>query len=307
MLLRPSFRRHSLAAAGIALCLGVTGVTPASASAHHALSKAQVDRIVKFSGYHSLQSHRFDVAGQFSAGAARFKVVRLDGARLDVPLSEVRRDVLLAESVAQAGGTFTSKIKVGRGHKQRITYHVAPSAPSGRSNTRYIIFTPRSERLDSLTAPQRVPQIQAFTLVRGAGRLTVTLLHDRAPGATWQQTQIPFANLCALIESFNATNRITVSPATLRRLARHHVDLSYLTDINHPNPSRHRELANLAGRGYEIWSNSVGFAVTSAQAGVSYRHYVRRLVRMGFAFYRKNHMHYLKVSPASYHNFAHSG
>lgn len=304
---RPAVRRHAISAAVLALCVIASGVGPAAAApAHRVLSKAQVHRIIRFTGYQGLHSHRFDLAGEFRAGAAVFKVIRLDGATLPVSLSEIRHDVEQAESIAQGGGTFSSTLKVGPGRKQQISYRVSPSATMPGS-VRYIIFAPRKEQLDSLTTPVRVPSIQALTLVHGQERLTVTLLHDRSRQATWEGTKIPYAALCTLIESINATNRITVAPSTLRRLARQHVNLSYLTDPNHPNPTRRRELTNLGGRGFEIWSNSLGFAITSAQSGVPYQRYARRLTRMGFSYYVQNQMHFLRLPAPVYGQFAQTG
>jgi hypothetical protein len=303
---RPAVRRHMLAAAAVAVGVGASGITPAAATTHGGLAKAQIHRIIHFTGYQGLRSHRFDVAGVFKAGAATFKVIRLDGARLPIPLSQIRRDVTQADSIAQQGGTFTSMLKVGPGKKQRITFHVAPSAHVDQPNLRYFVFAPRSEQLDSLTSPLRVPSIQALTLV-GKKRLAVTLLHDRSPHAMWQQTKIPYADICALIESFNATTRVTVAQATLRRLDRNHVDLSYLTDPNHSHPTRHREVMNLAGRGYEIWSNSLGFAITAAQSDVSYHRYSRLLTRMAFSYYARNQMHFLKLGAAAYRQLAQTG
>ncbi|HVT63542.1 MAG TPA: hypothetical protein VHD81_00115 [Mycobacteriales bacterium] len=281
-------------------------MSPAGATTHRGLTQAQVHRIVNFTGYQGLRSHRFDVAGVFKAGAATIKVVRLDGARLPIRLSELRRDVAQANDIAQQGGTFTSTLKVGPGKKQRITYHVAPSTHPNEPNLRYFVFAPRSEQLDSLTSPVRAPSIQALTLV-GKKRLAVTLLHDRSPNATWQGTRIPYADICALIESFNSASRVTVARSTLRRLAAHHVDLSYLTDPNHSNPTRHRELMNLAGRGYEIWSNSLGFAITSAQSNVPYHRYRGMLSQMAFSYYARNQMHFLALSATAYRQFAATG
>lgn len=294
-----------LAAAVLTVGVSSTGLDQAAAAASRAeLSNTQVHRIVHLTGYHALRSHRFERAGAFTARAADVQVIKLDGARLGVPLSELRDDVDLGQQLAATGGTFTTKLKLGRGPKQSITYVVASGMSSaGRSNTRYVIFTPRSEHLGELTRPQRVPSVQALTVISRDARLAVTLLHDRSQGARWGETGLPSAPLCAMVESLNATSRVTVSPQTLHRLKSHNVDLSYLTDPNHPNPSRPQELRNLADRGFEIWSNSMGFAVMSARAGASYHHYVHRAGLMRFGFYAKNDMHYMRVSAAQYRSF----
>ena len=301
-----SARRRVLGVAALAVCMSAGVVSPASASTSDTLSKAQIHQIVKFTGYRGLASHRFHVADQFTAGAGRFKVVRMDGARLGVPSSAVRRDVAQAMTLAARLDTFTTKIKVGPGPIQRVTYTVSPISQAERKHVRYVIFAPHKVQLDALTRPHRMPFVEALTVISHSERLGVTLLHDNSSATTWGTTGLSSNQLCAMVESLNAVSNVNVTNETLRRLARNHVDLSYLTDPNHPNPTRHRELLNLAGRGFEIWSNSIGFAAVSARSGFSYHHYTHRVSRMGFAFYKQNKMHYLMVSPEQYQQFAQS-
>ena len=107
-----------------------------------------------------------------------------------------------------------------------------------------------------------------------------------------------------MIEILNTSSRVTVSPQTLHRLSRQHVDMSYLTDPNHQHPTRRQELTNLGGRGFEIWSNSVAFAICSARKGTSYKSYRRQADNLRFAIYRRNDLRYLKVSARQYGRLA---
>jgi hypothetical protein len=296
-------RGRFLGVAGLTVCLTAGALTPAAA-APGTLSRAQIHKIVKFTGFQQLSSHGFQVADQFTAGVARFKVLRMDGARLAVSRAQIRRDVAQAITLAARGDTFTTKIKVGPGHKQRIAYRVSPMSDAVRRHLRYIAFVPHRVQLDNLTRPQRVPFAEALTMISRNERHAISLLHNNARTTTWGSTGLSSNQLCTMVESLNAVSNVNVSPATLRRLQRQHVDLSYLTDPNHPNPTRHRELLNLAGRGFEIWSNSLGFATIAARSGYSYQHYLRTVDRLGFAFYKRNQMQYLKMSAEQYREFA---
>lgn len=283
--------RHRIGvAAAVAISIGATGVTPAGATTRHTLTRRQVDRIVAMTGYHGLRSHRFDVAGAFETRPAKVVVIRLDHARLEVPLSEVHADIRRAERLASARRTFTTTIKVGHGPRQRITYEVVPTSGRHHPDLRYVIFSPHRERLAALTRPEQVPpKVQALTVISGQ-RLNVTLLHDGSPSAS----------LDSMVECLNTSSHVYVTPQTLNRLQKQQVDLSYLTDPNHPHPTRRHELANLASRGLEIWSNSLGFAILAARRGTSYQQYAHQVPRMRFGFYRRNDLRYLKVSPRQY-------
>lgn len=292
----------------LALSLSATAFGPASAAAHrHAtLNRPQVHKIVAVTGYRGLRSHHFRVEGVFKDGPVTVKVVRLDGAHLEIPLAELHRDLRRAERLTAARPTFTTTLKTGHGHKQKITYDVAPAGASAprESYLRYVIFSAHHEQLGKLTRPQRVPGVQALTVISEADRLNVTLLHDIPRSDKWGPSRLSAARLYAMIECLNTSSRVTVSPKTLHRLAAHHVDLSYLTDPNHKHPSRRQELTNLGGRGFEIWANSLGFAVMSARAHTSYRAYSQQAAHNRFAIYRRNDLRYLAVSAKQYRRLA---
>jgi hypothetical protein len=253
------------------------------------LSDRQVHRIISMTGYQGLRSHQFDVADTIHAGGADTVVVRLDRARLGVALGELRKDLRLAAGIAGDRPVFTRKIRIG-GATHRVTYDVAPVdvlSPQ-QSYTRYVIFTPRGRQLTSLTKPQRVPAIQALTVIDAAHRLNVTLLQDTRRHATWGP-RLPAAQLFAMVESLNTSSYLYVSPQTLQRLTKQHVATK-----------------QLVAYGREIWSNSLGFAILSARSGVAYSRYVRQAAHMRFGFYRHNHLRYLEVNPAAYRRFARS-
>lgn len=256
-------------------------------------------------GYHGLRSHRYDVVRRFTTGPATVVIVRLDDAKLGVPLAQLHKDIRRAGHLAAARPSFTSRLKLGHGRKQLITYNVAPAGASAprKPYLRYVIFSPRNEQLGKLTRPRRVPGVQALTVISEADRLNVTLFHDIARSARWGPSSLSSLRLYAMIETINTSSRVTVSPRTLHRLSAHHVDLSYLTDPNHKHPTRRQELTNLGGRGFEIWSNSMGFAITSARAGTSYRAYRHQAADLRFAIYRKNDLRYLEVSAKEYRDF----
>lgn len=301
MLDRGERTRRRLGAAGLALCMGVTGVgitgsSAAGAAGHRALTPAQVDRIVKATGFRGLRAHHFQIATSFQTSSGKVVVVRIDRARLGVPTAQVRRDIRQAQRLADARRTFSTMIRVGPGPKQRITYAVLPTVGSAKqqARTRYVIFSPRTERLGTLTRPQRVPSaVQALTVISSRG-LNVTLLHDGSRAAT----------LDAMVECLNTSSRVYLTPQTLHRMSKQHVNLSYMTDPNHRHPTRRQEVANLGSRGLEIWSNSLGFAIVSARHRKSYRSYVRQATDMRFGFYRRNELRYLKVPAQLYRSFA---
>ena len=281
-------RRAWIATAILALCVTTTSVASAASRPHHSLTAKQIHRIVKMTGYHGLRSHRFDVADAFRAGGASNVVVRLDRARLGVTRQQLRRELAIAAGLAAGRRAFTSKITLRHGSRHKITFHVAPAnvLTPHQPYVRYLIFTPRNERLESLTRPQQVPDIQALTVIDAAHRINVTLLQDRAKGATWGP-RIPAARLFAMVESLNTSSFVYLSPKTVEQMSQRKVD---------PN--------KLLAFGREIWSNSLGFAILAAQTGTSYPAYAQQAKDMRFGFYQRYDLRYLKVSAEQYRRFA---
>lgn len=278
---------------------------PAASSAERTLTARQVTQIVKLTGYQGLRSHTFDIADKFARGQAEVVVVQLDAARLAVPLTVVQRDIALAESLASGNPTFVAKLKVGPGAKQDIKYDVDPAgvlAPQ-KPYRHYIIFTPNREGLAKLTAPVKPVSDEALTTNNGSKRVNVTLLHDLPPSTPWA-TAVSAPDFYAMVECINTSSLVYVPARTLDRLAKQHVNMSYMTDPNHRRPSAYVELQNLIGRGREIWSNSMGFAINAARAGVEYDEYVKRAKRLRFSFYPKNDMRFLTASATEYRRFA---
>jgi hypothetical protein len=308
MLRRLGPGHRALVTTALTLCVGLGGaVGPAAATTHRTLAGRQVDRIVAMTGYRGLRSHEFDVASKFEAGDANFVVVRLDRARLAVPLTEIQRDLRLAARLAARRRAFTSKVKVGRGAEQDITFDVRPG---GRSAPREpylhaIIVVSHRQRLGALTRPERMARAQALTVISDTARLNVTLLHDSSRGALWGPG-LSAESIETAVECFNTTSLVHVARKTVRRLDRQGADMSYLADPGQPDPSRRQEFENLAVRGLEIWSNSLGFAIVAARSGTAYEHYVRQARHMRFAFYRRNDLRYLTVAAAEYRRFARS-
>jgi hypothetical protein len=276
--------RSWIATAVLTLCVTTSGVATAASTPRHSLAAKQIQRIVKMTGYHGLRSHRFDVADTFRAGGAKTVVVRLDRARLGVTRKELRRQLALATRLAGDRPAFTTKIRLRHGSRQTITFHVAPAnvLTPHAPYIRYLIFTPRREQLSGLTRPQQIPNIQALTVIDAAHRINVTLLQDRAKGATWG-SHIPAARLFAMIESLNTSSFVYLTPKTINRMSRRHVNVNKLLAF-----------------GREIWSNSLGFAILAAQTGTSYPAYARQAKDMRFGFYRKYDLRYLTVSAAEY-------
>ena len=217
-------RAALLALAMSAACLNAAAGTPS----HH-LTAHQVHRIVRTTGYRGLRSHHFDIATTFGAGGAKTVVVRLDRARVGVALHLLRTDIGLAIKLAAASPRFTSKIKLGSGRPQRITFAVAPAgvlAPH-EPYLRYFIFTRHDQRLATLTEPQRVPAVQALTVVDPGHRINVTLLQDGANDATWGPG-VPAAQLFAMVESLNTASYVSLTPKTSDRLSGHHTNSTQL-------------------------------------------------------------------------------
>jgi hypothetical protein len=285
----PMIKLRAAGSAALGLCTVASLGSASAAPAHPGLAAHQIRRIVKMTGYQGMRSHRFDVAGSFRAGGANTVVVRLDGARLGVSLPRLRHDVRLAAGLAANRPTFTRRVKLGRS-LHRISYDVAPAGVLSPQEpyVRYVIFTPQREPLAALTRPQRVPPVQALTVIDAAHRLNVTLLQDTARNTTWGR-RIPAARLFAMIEGLNTTSYVYVAPQTFERLAKQHVNTGKLVAF-----------------GREIWSNSLGFAILSARIGVAYSSYAHQATHMRFGFYRHNHLRYLKVTPAAYRRFARS-
>jgi hypothetical protein len=274
----------------LALCMSAAGVGAASGhpASRSSLTSHQVHRIVQMTGYRGLHSHRFEVADSFRSAGANTIVVRLDHARLGVSRAEIRRQLALAARLTADRPAFTSRIRL-RGAHHKIAFHVAPAnvlAPHA-SYVRYLIFTPRDEALTRLTKPQRVPGVQALTVIDAAHRINVTLLQGTRRHATWGP-RLPAARLFAMVESLNTSSFVFLSPKTLGRLARQHI-----------NPNQALTL------GREIWSNSLGFAIMSAHTGTSYAKYAHQAAHLRFAIYREHDLRYLKVSRAQYRRFAH--
>ncbi len=282
------------------LCLSTVGLStvglsafgvsaPSAAAARHAgLSRQQVHRIVTTTGYEGLRSHRLAVTNDFRASGVRTVVVRLDAARPAVALPALRRDLRLAARLAADRPAFRTALTLGSAPRQRVTFHVAPAnvLTPHAPYLRYLIFTPRDERLASLTRPQQVPAIRALTVIDAAHRINVSLLQDTAAGATWGPG-VPAARLFALVESLNTSSYLYVAPKTLERLNRHHV-----------------HTRTLAALGREIWSNSLGFAISAARHGTAYARYAHQVDRLRFAIYRHNDLRYLKVPARQYRTFA---
>jgi hypothetical protein len=269
------------------LTLFLSATSPAGAAPHHGLSGAQIHRIVAMTGYHGLRSHRFDVADAFHAGGTKTVVVRLDHAPLGVTRHALRRQLALAARLSAQRPHFASKLRLDSRAKQRITFHVAPAnvLTPQRDYVRYLIFTRQGERLANLTRPQRIPDIQALTVIDAAHRINVTLLQDRAKGATWGP-RLPAAKLFAMVESLNTSSYVFLTPKMLRRLEREHINSNLVLAL-----------------GREIWSNSLGFAILAARAGTPYPSYARQAARLRFGFYRKYDLRYLTVSAAQYRSF----
>ncbi|HVT63543.1 MAG TPA: hypothetical protein VHD81_00120 [Mycobacteriales bacterium] len=277
-----------LSASGLGAA-GTIGAAAATPSRPSSLTSHQVDRIVRMTGYHGLRSHRFHIIDTFRVGGADTVVVRLDHARLGVTRHELRRQLAQAAGLSAGRPTFGTRIRL-HGSRERVTFHVAPvnALTPHASYLRYLMFTPLHERLGRLTRPEQVPDIQALTVVDAAHRLNVTLLQDRAKGATWG-SHIPAARLFAMVESLNTSSSVFLSSRTIERLSRQHVDTNKVLAF-----------------GREIWSNSLGFAILAARTGKSYATYSRQATHMRFAFYRRYDLRYLKVPARQYKHFAHS-
>lgn len=270
----------------LALCLGLTGFSGASATTRPraGLTGRDIQRIVRMTGYHGLRSHHFVLAETLEAGQTRTLIVRLDRARPGVPLREIRRDLHLADSLAAKRPAFTIGLRLGAGPKHRVGYDVAPAdvlEPSQRY-IRYVIFSPRDEQLSMLTRPQRVPPIQALTVIDAYDRLNVTLLHDGSRAAKWGPG-VSAASLYAMVECLNTASYVYVPPRTLDRRTRHHVTANRLVAL-----------------GREVWSNSLGFATVAARDGTPYRRYAHEVARIRFGIYQQYDLRYLAVPAAEY-------
>lgn len=281
-------RRWWIGAVAVSMCLGALDAGTAGATPRHALTKHQVQRIVSMTGYHGLRSHHFTIASSFRAGRANTVVVQLDGAELGEKLGELRKQLGLAAALAAGRPTFTTRLRLGSGTTRRITFHVAPAnvLTPHQSYARYVIFTRPGQRLSALTRPERVPDIQALTVIDAANRLNVTLLQDRARHARWGPG-VPAGRLFATVESLNTTSYVFLTPKTLEQLARQHVSSNRIISL-----------------GREIWSNSYGFAIVAAQKDTSYRAYRHQAAHLRFNIYRPNDLHYLTVSKSQYLRFS---
>jgi hypothetical protein len=205
-----------------------------------------------------------------------------------VPLRTLRADLSLGTRLAAARPHFAVTIRTGRGVKQRVRYAVAPTGVLAPHQTylRYLIFTRHSQPIAGLTRPQRVPPIQALTVIDPGHRMNVSLLQDTAPRDRWGPG-VPAGRLFTMVESLNTTSYVYVTPRSIARLPKHHPSLNTLVAL-----------------GREVWANSLGFAIVSAQQGTSYRTYRHQVARLRFNIHQRYNLRYLTVPAHEYRTFA---
>lgn len=267
-------------------------LTEAVAPEKRMLPSQEVQKIIEVTNYKGLEGHSFEIEEEFTTAAARYVIIKLNGAQAAVPISEIKASIAQSEAEAAAKPTFTSRVQLSPGNERDITFQVSPAKiSSGGTDTRYIINT--DESLASLMAPVKTPSADGTTLSRSGKNMNVTLLNTRS---SEELNGLSISRLAVKTEIRQTTAAIDIEAASERKLDEDRPDMS---GISASSTLQGQKLA-LAQVGREIYSNSMAYAEESARAGVPYSQYQVHAAEIPIKIHQGAKTYYFVVSKAQY-------